>query len=771
MKRFVPLVAITGFLFLSACSQSPERMIESGNKYHNNKKYKEASILYRKAIAKDKTNAEAYYREGLNQLDQGNPGEAAQFLRRAVDLKPDNVDAGGKLAEIYLAAYASNPKKFKALLPEIKDLTDKILKYQPSSFEGTRLQAFVYLTEQNVPKAVEYFEKALKIKPYSREVVGWLAQAYASTGRPEDAEKLCRDMIAHDKTWGPSYDFLFLLYSNQKKPAEAEEVLKLRLQNDPTSPLAVKNLASYYLATNREPQGEAVIKTVLNDRKSFPNGREMIGDFFAQPSSKKYELALAQYQAGAKEQPDNELLYQKKAVSALIMLKRQDEALQLAKTLVAKYPKDLAANELYAGTLLDSGMKANLQQSLEELKRLVAANPKEALLHFYLSRAYFETRDMDKALSEALEASRLAETHVPPINLPGARIVSARIYEDRGQHGKALEQTDGVLASDPGNADARLIKDRALIGLNESDKALPDLEDLVEKYPAFSDARYYIANVYMMRKDLAKANAEYEKLWNATPRDPRGYLGMQTVLIEQGKSDEAIKNLQALVKENPKRLDFLYALANFQAQLGKYSDAAENYKTILKTTTNSEDLWLRLGLVQRRLGQNQASLASFEQAQNANPKGVEGPLQRALLLDNTGQKKEARDAYLKVLGADPENVTALNNLAYIDAESSQDLDQALTMAEKAKKQKPDSPDISDTLGFIYYQKNLNTQAIQSLKTAITGDPKNATFRLHLAMALLKAGDKLGAKNEADRALALATPQEQTKIRTFMSQIG
>src|SRR5208283_223019 len=348
MKRFVSLVALAGFLFLAACSQSPQRMIESGNKYHNNKKYKEASILYRKAIAKDKTNAEAYYREGLNMLDQANPGEAAQFLRRAVDLKPDNVDAGGKLAEIYLAAYASNPKKLKTLLPEIKDLTDKVLKYQPNSFEGARLQAFVYLTEQNVPKAVEYFEKALKIKPYSTEVVGWLAQAYASTGRPEEAEKLCRDMIAHDKTWGPSYDFLFLLYSNQKKSAEAEEVLKLRLQNDPTSPLAVKNMANYYLSTNREPQGEAVIKTVLNDPKSFPNGREMTGDFFAQ--AKKFDLALAEYQAGAKEHPDNDLLYQRKAVSALIMLKRQGDALQLAKTLAAKYPKDLTANELYAGT-------------------------------------------------------------------------------------------------------------------------------------------------------------------------------------------------------------------------------------------------------------------------------------------------------------------------------------------------------------------------------------------------------------------------------------
>jgi tetratricopeptide (TPR) repeat protein len=769
MKRFVSLVAIAGFLFLGACMQSPERMIESGNKYHKNKKYREASILYRKAIAKDKTNAEAYYREGLNLMDQGDPSSAAQFLRRAVDLKPDNVDASGKLAEIYLAAYVSNPKRFKVLLPDIKELTSKILKYQPNSFEGIRLEAFVALTEQNIPQAIQYFEKAQQIKPYSPEVVGWLAQAYAADGRFDAAEKLCREMIAHDKTWGTSYDFLFMLYSQQKNPAAAEEVLKLRLENDPKSPLAVKNMAGYYLATNREALGESVVKTVLNDPKSFPNGREFTGDFFAQ--AKKYDLALAEYQAGAKEHPDNELPYQKKIVSALVMLNRPDEALKLAKTLSDKYPKDLTASQLYAEMLLKSGMKANPQQSLDELKKLSAANPKEPFLRLELALAYFETRDIDKSLSEALEASRLAETHTPPVNLPMARMVSARIYEDRGQHGKALEQTDGILSKDPGNADARLIKDRALIGLNETDKAIPDLEDLVEKYPTFPDARYNLATAYMLRKDLTKANDQYEKLWKSTPPDIRGFLGMQSILIEQGKGEAAVQNLQALVKSNPTRLDLVYSLANFQARLGKYADAAENYKTVLKTAKNSEEIWLRLGMMQRQLGQTQPAMASFEQAQNANPKGVEGTLQKALLLDNLGQKKEAREAYVKVLGVDPENISALNNLAYIDAESSRDLDQALTMAEKAKKKAPSSPDISDTLGFIYYQKNLNSQAIQEMKSAVLGNPKNATFRLHLAMALLKSGDKTGAKNEADRALAVATPQEQTKIKTFMSQIG
>src|ERR1700761_7109759 len=165
MKYLSALALLCAFLFSAACSQSPQKLISVANKYHQQKKYKEASILYQKAIAKEKTNAEAYYREGLNLLDDRNPGEAAKFLRRAIDLKPDNVDAEAKLAEIYLAAYAQDSRKFKALLPEIRELTAKILQRQPDSFRGTRLQAFVYLADKDKDNAIESFAKANHLKP------------------------------------------------------------------------------------------------------------------------------------------------------------------------------------------------------------------------------------------------------------------------------------------------------------------------------------------------------------------------------------------------------------------------------------------------------------------------------------------------------------------------------------------------------------------------------------------------------------------------------
>ncbi len=175
--------------------------------------------------------------------------------------------------------------------------------------------------------------------------------------------------------------------------------------------------------------------------------------------------------------------------------------------------------------------------------------------------------------------------------------------------------------------------------------------------------------------------------------------------------------------------------------------------------------------MQQELKQNDAALASFEQAIHANANNAQALLSRAMLLESMGQKDKARDAYNRLLGIDPDNYAALNNLAYMSADSGQNLDQAMTFAEHAKKLTPKDPNVSDTLGYVYYKKNLTGEALREFQFAVNADPKNANFRLHLAMALLKSGDKSGARREAASALQSAKGDQQEQIKTFMSQIG
>lgn len=63
------ILAILAILSLAACG-SPEtqkkRLLEAGNKYFKENKFKEASIIYRKALQKDARYGEAYYRLGLS---------------------------------------------------------------------------------------------------------------------------------------------------------------------------------------------------------------------------------------------------------------------------------------------------------------------------------------------------------------------------------------------------------------------------------------------------------------------------------------------------------------------------------------------------------------------------------------------------------------------------------------------------------------------------------------------------------------------------------
>src|ERR1039458_8976561 len=76
-KRLVAII-ITAILALVSCTRDPNvakrRYLESGNKYFDKGKYKEARIMYLNAKAKDQRWGPAYYKLGLTALKMGSIG-------------------------------------------------------------------------------------------------------------------------------------------------------------------------------------------------------------------------------------------------------------------------------------------------------------------------------------------------------------------------------------------------------------------------------------------------------------------------------------------------------------------------------------------------------------------------------------------------------------------------------------------------------------------------------------------------------------------------
>jgi Flp pilus assembly protein TadD len=136
---------------------------------------------------------------------------------------------------------------------------------------------------------------------------------------------------------------------------------------------------------------------------------------------------------------------------------------------------------------------------------------------------------------------------------------------------------------------------------------------------------------------------------------------------------------------------------------------------------------------------------------------------------------DAKPLYEQILRLQPDNAVAaiaLNNLAYMLAESGADLDQALSMAQKAKQMRPNDENVADTLGWIYIKKNLSDSAISVFRDLVQKSPERSTFHYHLAMALFQKGDKVEAKRECEAALRFRPEKdEEAKIRELMSKLS
>ena len=82
-----------------------------------------------------------------------------------------------------------------------------------------------------------------------------------------------------------------------------------------------------------------------------------------------------------------------------------------------------------------------------------------------------------------------------------------------------------------------------------------------------------------------------------------------------------------------------------------------------------------------------------------------------MLHELQNNKEEAKRWYEKALVADASAPVAANNLAWLTAEQGGNLDVAMQLAQTAKARLPDSPQVDDTLGWVYYKKGLHTLAI------------------------------------------------------------
>jgi Tfp pilus assembly protein PilF len=93
---------------LTGCSRDPnvrkQKYFESGQRFFEKSKFREAAIQYSNAIQVDPRFADAHYRLALTYLRLGEVNRGFQELQRTVELQPDNYAARVDIANMLTAA-------------------------------------------------------------------------------------------------------------------------------------------------------------------------------------------------------------------------------------------------------------------------------------------------------------------------------------------------------------------------------------------------------------------------------------------------------------------------------------------------------------------------------------------------------------------------------------------------------------------------------------------------------------------------------------------
>ncbi len=773
--------ALIPLLFAAAaCNRDPhvqsQNLVESGNKFANRGKLKEASIMYRRALSKDPKNGEGYYRLGLVSLKMQAYNDAASALRRAIELQHNNADAVTKLADLYWAVYVSDPPARKGMIPELEELSGTLLKRDPKSFDGLRIAGYLFLAKandaerlkrnsealENLNLALAKFEAANAVKPYDPSLTLTLASSLISLNRAPEAEKLGKELLDRNKTYAPMYELLYKLYVVSRRIPDAENILRQEVQNNPGTEAFRLNLARFYALTQRRADMEKTLQEMISDTKRFPMAHLSVGSFYA--LIKDDDRARREYEAGMAANPKEKATYQRAIAILLANEGKAQEALLITNEVLKADPKDSAALALRSTLSIQAGDPQQISTAVKDLQSLVSKQPQDGNLRTELGRALMAQGRIDEARVQFEEASRIQPS------VPAPKVLLAEVYSKKGDYTRALALTDEVLSANQNVLAARLIRTSALLGLKDNERAKRELENLVKVAPQSMDAKYQLGYVLYTERNYKQAQAMFEDLQRAG--DPRGINGLVETEVAQKDFKAAAALVESQLQKDPKRQDLRAALAGVFTRGGQYDEALKQYRILIANNPKSPEYELQMAETYRFKGDFNSAVEHFKRASVLAPNDVR-PLDRlGMMLEGVGRRPEAKSIYEQIIRLDPDNVIALNNLAFLKAEEGTDLDQALSYAQRAKQKVPLNADISDTLGWIYIKKNLSDDAVRIFQGLVKDKPENATYQYHLAMALFQKGDRPAAKQACEAALKNSSNKdEQVKIRELMGKLS
>jgi tetratricopeptide (TPR) repeat protein len=756
------LSMVTVLVASSACNRTPQDYFGKANREFQQGQFDEASIDYRRAIQKDPRFADAYHKLGMCEYAQGRAENSISALTKAKNLAPDDVGIIEDLADVTFNRYLTTNRP-QGLYDSVTAMVNEILRKNPNSPVGLRLLASLQYGDGKIKESIATYRKAEAASPDDPAVILPLVDALRLDNRAGEAEALGLQLVAHKPDYAPIYDWLVDLYISTNRPLEAEKLYRARIKSYPKDPAGPLALAALYRSEHKDKDAKELVEQ-LTTRADFPNRYLLAGDFYA--AARDVPDAERCYKAGIVAEPAEKSSYLTKLAVLYAGQKRTDEALQTLSEVIREHPDDWEAQGIRISLLLDAKDPAKLEEASTATQAILKKNPTDSRFAELLGRAYQLKGDTRKAEVYFQQAAHYNAQFAEP------RIALAEYSKMRRDPAAVLRYTEEVLRVNPRDPHARLLHAWALMNRNDLSAAEREMQALDEEFPNSFDVRVQMGLEYIAEKRTKAAVDLFTKLLEAHPGDQRVLAGLATAYFQGHSFDTAIQFITREVQKNPNSESSRALLARIALRLGKPDLALQQFKILAEAHPQSAEYQNELGGLYEYLGDKPAAVRSFEAAAKLLPADADAHGRLALAYYAAGMLEQADAAYSRSLKLNPADPALLNNRAYFLAETGNNPDEALRMAQNALLKAPESPGILDTLALSYVQKKMGDNAVQILQRLVISYPNEPIFRYHLAMALMLKGDKAAARKQLEESLTKHPSKDDVvKIRALLSRLG
>jgi tetratricopeptide (TPR) repeat protein len=268
-----------------------------------------------------------------------------------------------------------------------------------------------------------------------------------------------------------------------------------------------------------------------------------------------------------------------------------------------------------------------------------------------------------------------------------------------------------------------------------------------------------MGSLSFVEQKLPAAENWYEQALGQDPDSLDALQGLVNVYLGQNRPDKSIARVNAEIARSPNNGALYDLLGSLEFGRGDLPDAETAFEKAAELNKNDADALVKLGQVQTARGNLDQALASWSQGARENPKEAAFYIASGGVYEQKHDLEKARYSYEKAHELKPEDPAVDNNLAYLLLETKGNPDLALALAQSARRALPESPDVADTMGSVFYRKGLYEAAISMFQEAIKLGAKNKQaenpmFHYHLGQAYEKVEKPALARQHFERALKI-----------------